>query len=125
MSEVIFEPGDIVTCAFFGDREFVLESYDCDMYPVCIFFADEDGKSVVTYFTKGGLFFDFHITPVLKLVRKKSKEHELVESFMVKHMGDNFYLNVTDSYESALAWIKLRGNPIYEYQIEKFYKVKE
>ena len=43
MSNEIFEAGDVVTCAFFGDEEFVLEESDLDKYPLQIAFLDKDG----------------------------------------------------------------------------------
>lgn len=125
MSDVIFEAGDVVTCAFFGDEDFVLIESNIRDYPIQINFLDKDGKERSNCFTRDGRDYSYHTSPVLKLVRKKSKERELAESFMVKRLSDSFYLNVTDSYDSALDWIKLRGIPSWEYQIEKFYKIKE
>lgn len=125
MSDVIFEAGDVVTCAFFGDREFVLESYDCDMYPVCIFFADEDGMCGVTYFTKGGLLFYLHTTPVLKLVRKKIKKRTVIGLFKVNSENESFLLenNEFGSYDDALDWITRNGVNGWVYSIDKFYKI--
>ena len=123
MSEVTFEVGDIVTCAFFGDREFVLRESNVRDYSLQINFLDKDGEEISNCFTRDGRYHSYHTSPILKLVHKKSKERELVEYFMVKQ--DNICLNVTEYYISALDWIKLRGTLGCEYQIEKLYKIKE
>lgn len=127
MSEVIFEAGDVVTCAFFGDKEFVLESNDSDIYPVCIFFTDEGGGSSVTYFTKGGLLARWHKVPVLKLVRKKIKKRVVIELFKVNSENESFFLNNNEfgSYDDALDWIKSNGLNGWTYFIDKLYKIKD
>lgn len=122
MSEVIFEAGDVVTCAFFGDEEFVLVKGVGSDYPCRL-----ENESRWLSFTSDGKFNINHTSPVLKLVRKKSKERELVEVFRVACDNKSFHLskNEFDSYDDAFCWIKKSGIPSWEYQIEKFYKVKE
>ena len=127
MSEVIFEAGDVVTCAFFGDEEFVLKcNSSADMYPISISYTDKDNLGRVLLFTKDGRSFDYHTSPILKLVRKKSKEREWIQVFRVACENESFQLiKEFDSYDDAFCWIKKSGIPSWEYQIEKFYKVKE
>lgn len=121
MSDVIFEPGDVVTCAFFGDKEFVLEECNITMFPVCIS-IDMDYR----YFTINGKSNIGDTSPVLKLVRKKQKEREWIQVFRVACKNESFQLiKEFDSYDDAFCWIKKSGIPSWEYQIEKFYKVKE
>lgn len=122
MSEVIFEAGDVVTCAFFGDREFVLESNSTSKkYPVGII-----TDNTIRYFTVNGKACADDTHPVLKLVRKKQKEREWIQVFRVACKNESFQLiKEFDSYDDAFCWIKRSGIPSWEYQIEKFYRVKE
>lgn len=122
MSEVIFEAGDVVTCVFFGDKEFVLEiNSTSKKYPVGII-----TNNAIRYFTVNGKAYDSDTHPVLKLVRKKSKEREWIQVFRVACKNESFQLiKEFDSYDDAFYWIKKSGIPSWEYQIEKFYKVKE
>ena len=132
MSNVIFEAGDVVTCAFYGDEEFVLEEiekgfgYD-EKYPIMVRFLTAKGDSCGEFFTREGLSHVNHTSPVLKLVRKKQKEREWIQVFRVTSKNESFYLGKNDfeSYDEAFFWIKGNGIPSWEYQIEKFYKVKE
>lgn len=118
MSNEIFEAGDVVTCAFFGDEEFVLIKSEGSMFPVKICINNDR-----RYFTINGKSNVSDTTPVLKLVRKKSKERELVEIYKVARpfSSDKSF----DTYEEALDWIKEDGITSHEYQIEKIYKIKE
>lgn len=119
MSDVIFEAGDVVTCAFFGDKEFVLESNSTSKkYPVGIITDNS-----IRYFTINGKSNISDTTPVLKLVRKKQKEREVVEIYRV--VGAFSIDESFDTYEEAFYWIKGSWVPPGVYQIEKFYKVKE
>lgn len=122
MSDVIFESGDVVTCAFFGDKEFVLESNSTSKkYPVGI-----TTDNAIRYFTVNGKACDSDTHPVLKLVRKKQKEREWIQVFRVACKNESFQLiKEFDSYDDAFFWIKRSGITSWEYQIEKFYKVKE
>lgn len=122
MSEVIFEAGDIVTCAFFGDREFVLIGGVNSDYPCKI-----ESEGEYWSFTLDGKYHISHTSPVLKLVRKKQKEREWIQVFRVTCKNKSFHLgkNEFDSHGDALSWIRKSGIPSWEYQIEKFYKVKE
>ena len=128
MSNEIFETGDVVTCAFFGDEEFVLEKSDLVKYPLQIAFLDKDGVERLSSFTQDGKSFIYHTFPVLKLVRKKSKEREWIQVFRVTSKNKSFYLGKNEfrSYEDAFDWIRMiNGIPSWEYQIKKFYKIKE
>lgn len=121
MNDEIFEAGDVVTCAFFGDREFVLTEVNSSEYPYRI-----DVKGVYWIFTLDGKYHISHTSPVLKLVRKKQKEREWIQVFRVACENESFQLiKEFDSYDDAFCWIKKSGIPSWEYQIEKFYKVKE
>ena len=122
MSDVIFEAGDVVTCAFFGDREFVLVKGNVSMFPVKISINNDD-----RYFTINGKSNVGDTAPVLKLVSKKQKERELVECFRVACDNKSFHLskNEFDSHGDALSWIRKSGIPSWEYQIEKIYRIKE
>ena len=132
MSNEIFEPGDVVTCAFFRDGEFVLEEtnknygYD-EKYPITVRFLTDNGVNRDEVFTRDGFSHVYHTAPVLKLVRKKSKEREWIQVFRVTSKNESFYLGKNDfeSYDEAFFWIKGNGIPSWEYQVEKFYKVKE
>lgn len=127
MSNVIFEAGDIVTCAFFGDEEFIIEGNYQSRYPLYITRYSEDATKRQISFTQDGKLFSFHTSPVLKLVRKKTKKRTVIELFKVDSENESFFLNNNEfgSYEDAFDWIKKNGIPSWEYQIEKFYKVKE
>ena len=121
MSNEVFETGDVVTCAFFVDREFVLEKGDITMFPIRISF-DNDYR----YFTINGKSNVSDTAPVLKLVRKKQKEREWIQVFRVACKNESFQLiKEFDSYDDAFCWIRKSGITSWEYQIEKFYKVKE
>lgn len=122
MSEVVFEAGDVVTCVFYGDEEFVLKESNNSVYPVCIS-MNKDSRS----FTENGKYHLSDTAPVLKLVRKKTKEREFVQVFRVACDNESFYLgkNEFDSYEDVFTWIRRNGIPSWEYKIEKVYKVKE
>lgn len=121
MSDVIFEAGDVVTCAFFGDKEFVLIKSDISMFPVKISINNDD-----RCFTINGKSNVSDTAPILKLVRKKSKEREWIHVFRVACDNESFQLiKEFESYEDAFNWIKRNGIPSWEYQIEKVYKVKE
>ena len=122
MSDVIFEAGDVVTCALFGDEEFVLGENASREYPLCIHTTDGDRRS----FSYNGKFHATDTSPILKLVRKKSKERECIQVFRVACKNESFQLiKEFDSYDDAFCWIKRSGITSWEYQIEKFYKVKE
>lgn len=122
MSNVIFEAGDVVTCAFFGDKEFVLKTSLSREYPLCFYTTDGDRRS----FSENGKFHVTDTHTVLKLVRKKQKECEWIQVFRVACENESFQLiKEFDSYDDAFYWIKKSGIPSWEYQIEKFYKVKE
>lgn len=127
MSEVIFEAGDVVTCAFFGDKEFVLKEIDNSHYPILIDYVSESGNSRDEFFTRDGFSHDCHTSPVLKLVRKKIKKRNVIELFKINSENESFFLNNNEfgSYDDALSWIRKNGITSWEYQIEKFYKVKE
>lgn len=126
MNNVIFEPGDVVTCAFFGDKEFVLKEINNSNYPILIDYVSESGNSRDEFFTREGFSHAHHAAPVLKLVRKKQKEREWIQVFRVACKNESFQLiKEFDSYDDAFCWIKKSGIPSWEYQIEKFYKVKE
>jgi len=132
MSEVIFEAGDVVTCAFFGDREFVLEEtsknygYD-EKYPVTVRFLGEDGVSRDEVFTREGFSHVNHTAPVLKLVRKKTKKRTVIELFKIDSENESFFLknNEFGSYEDAFDWIKRNGINGWVYSINKLYKIKD
>ena len=70
MSNEIFEGGDVVTCAFFGDKEFVLEEIENSDYPILINYTSSEGNRRYELFTIEGLCHRYHSAPVLKLVRK-------------------------------------------------------
>jgi len=125
MSNEIFEAGDVVTCVFFGDKEFVLrESYNSD-YPIQIDFS-VNGRDRLHTFMLDGRNYLYHTEPVLKLVRKKSKEREWIQVFRVACKNESFQLiKEFDSYDDAFYWIKKSGITSWEYQIERFYKVRE
>ena len=126
MSEVIFESGDVVTCAFFGDKEFVLREIENSEYPILISYATSGGSRRDEFFTREGLSHLHHSSPVLKLVRKKQKEREWVQVFRVACKNESFQLiKDFDSYDDAFYWIKRSGITSWEYQIERFYKVRE
>lgn len=127
MSNEIFEAGDVVTCAFFGDREFVLEDYvDDERYPITVRFLNGNGVNCDEIFTREGFSHVKHTSPVLKLVRKKQKEREWIQVFRVNCKNESFQLiKEFDSHDDAFCWIKKSGIPSWEYQIEKFYKVTE
>lgn len=122
MSNEIFEAGDVVTCAFFGDEEFVLIKSEGSMFPVKICINNDR-----RYFTINGKSNVSDTAPVLKLVRKKSKEREVVQVFRITCDNKSFHLgkNEFDSHDDVLSWIRRNGIPSWEYQIDKFYKVKE
>lgn len=124
MNEVIFEAGDVVTCAFFGDEEFVLEKSNKSISPYPIHIKTSTGS--YWCFTTDGKYHVSNTAPILKLVRKKSKERELVEIYRVSCDNESFQLiKEFESYEDAFTWIRRNGIPSWEYQIEKVYKVKE
>ena len=132
MSNVIFEAGDVVTCAFYGDEEFVLEEiekgfgYD-EKYPIMVRFLTAKGDSCGEFFTREGLSHINHTSPVLKLVRKKIKKRNVIGLFRVNSENESFFLNNNefDSYEDALDWIKGNGVNGWVYSIDKFYKIKD
>lgn len=131
MNNEIFEPGDVVTCAFFGDKEFILVETEKgfghdEKYPIEVRFLIDRGDICSESFTREGFSHVNHTSPVLKLVRKKQKEREWIQVFMVACKNESFQLiKEFDSYDDAFYWIKKSGIPSWEYQIEKFYKVKE
>ena len=127
MSNEIFEAGDVVTCAFFRDEEFVLEESDLDKYPLQIAFLDKDGVERLSSFTQDGKSFIYHTFPVLKLVRKKTKKRNVIEFFKVNSENESFFLNNNefDSYDDALDWIKGNGVNGWVYSIDKFYKIND
>ena len=90
-------------------------------------FLTAKGDSCGEFFTREGLSHVNHTSPVLKLVRKKQKEREWIQVFRVTSKNESFYLGKNDfeSYDEAFFWIKGNGIPSWEYQVEKFYKVKE
>lgn len=120
MSDVIFEAGDVVTCAFYGDREFVLKMSNLPDYPVCFLWGEK------YYFTSNGRQNISHTSPVLKLVRKKIKKRNIKEIFRVKSDNGAFLLDKDfDSYDDALDWIKGNGVNEWVYSIDKLYKVND
>lgn len=122
MSNVIFEAGDVVTCAFFGDEEFVLvKGVDSD-YPCQL-----ENESRWLSFTSDGKFHINHTSPVLKLVRKKTKKRTIIESFKIDSENESFFLenNEFGSYDDALDWIKRNGVNGWVYSIDKFYKIND
>ena len=130
MSNVIFEAGDVVTCAFFGDKEFVLGEtekgfgYD-EKYPIMVRFLTTKGDSCDEFFTRDGFSHVNHTSPILKLVRKKTKKRVIIELFKVNSENESFFLNNNefDSYDDALDWIKRNGVNGWAYSIDKFYKI--
>lgn len=123
MSEVIFEAGDVVTCAFFGDKEFVLESnLTSKKYPVGI-----TTDNAIRYFTVNGKACAGDTHPVLKLVRKKAKNRNAIGIFKVSSENESFFLenNEFRAYEDAFDWIKKNGIIGWVYSIDKFYKIKD
>ena len=127
MSEVIFEAGDVVTCAFFGDKEFVLKESNLGKYPIQITFLNDDGVERMNSFTQDGKFSIYHTFPVLKLVRKKIKKRIVIEFFKVNSENESFLLqnNEFGSYDDAFDWIKRNGINGWLYSINKFYKIKD
>lgn len=126
MSNVIFEAGDVVKCAFFGDEEFVLKEIDNSDYPILIDCASESGNRRDELFTRDGFFHVNHTSPALKLVRKKIKKRNIKDIFRVKSDNGTFLLDQDfDSYEDALDWIKGNGLNGWAYSIDKFYKVDD
>lgn len=127
MSEVIFEAGDVVTCAFFGDKEFVLKESNLGKYPIQITFLDDDGVERLNSFTQDGKSSIYHTFPVLKLVRKKIKKRIIVELFKVNSENESFFLknNEFGSYDDAFDWIKGNGVNGWVYSVYKFYKIKD
>ena len=127
MSEVIFEAGDVVTCACVRDEEFVLEESDLDKYPLQIAFFDKDGVERLSSFTQDGKYSIHHTEPVLKLVRKKIKKRTVIEFFKVNSENESFLLenNEFGSYDDAFDWIKRNGVNGWVYSVDKLYKIKE
>ena len=127
MSEVIFEAGDVVTCAFYGDEEFVLIDSNIRDYSLQINFLNNDGEEISNFFTRDGRYHSYHSAPVLKLVRKKTKKRNVIEFFKVNSENESFFLNNNefDSYDDALDWIKGNGVNGWVYSIDKFYKIKD
>lgn len=123
MSDVIFEAGDVVTCAFFGDMEFTLEDYPLKGYPVCFYDHKGDARS----FTENGKYHANDALPVLKLVRKKIKKRNVIEFFKIDSENESFFLenNHFNSYDDALDWIKGNGVSGWVYSIDKFYKIND
>lgn len=123
MSDVIFEAGDFVTCAFFGDKMFVLEDYPSEEYPVCFYDHNGDARS----FTENGKYYASDAFPVLRLVRKKTKKRNVIELFKVNSENESFFLenNEFGSYDDALDWIKGNGVNGWVYSIDKFYKIND
>lgn len=122
MSEVTFEPGDVVTCAFYGDEEFVLSSEDGGLFPISI---NRGGKVIA--FTLDGMYSTHHTAPVLKLVRKKAKNRNAIGLFKVSSENESFFLenNEFRTYEDAFDWIKKNGIIGWVYSIDKFYKIND
>ena len=127
MSDVIFEAGDVVTCAFFGDREFVLEEIENSEYPILINYASSEGNRRYELFTREGLSHHHHSAPVLKFVRKKTKKRNIIELFKVSSENESFFLenNEFRTYEDAFDWIKKNGISGWVYSINKYYKIKD
>lgn len=128
MSNEIFEVGDVVTCAFFGDKEFVLEDYvDDERYPITVRFLNGNGVNCDEIFTREGFSNVNHTSPVLKLVRKKTKKRVIIELFKVNSENESFFLNNNEfgSYDDALDWIKSNGLNGWTYSIDKFYKIND
>lgn len=123
MSNVTFEAGDVVTCAFFGDEEFVLKTSLSSEYPLCFYAPDGCRRS----FSENGKFHVTDIYPILKLVRKKTKKRTVVELFKVNSENESFFLNNNEfgSYDDALDWIKSNGVNGWVYSIDKFYKIND
>lgn len=120
MDKVTFEAGDVVTCVFYGDEEFVLSREDGGSFPINF---KRYGRDIT--FTLDGRYSISHTTPVLKLVRKHKKDNELVTVYTIRVHMIGRYREEFDTYEKAVEWIKTNGNSKMDYKIDKIYRIKE
>lgn len=124
MGTTIFKAGDEVTCVFYGDIKFILNSNQgtSDRYPVA--FTSPIG--VGHTFTMDGKELEKHFFPVLKLVRTKEQieeENKPAEWFEVFYkLKDNQgarrsarlvrseeeYLELNSRVKEDYEWLKLR-----------------
>lgn len=127
MDKVTFEAGDTVTCAFYGNKEFVLEKSNSIDYPLCfsVLVTELFTYTKAYYFTTDGRTNKIHTSPVLKLVRKHIKENELVTVYTIRVHMIGRYREEFDTYEKAVEWIKTNGNSKMDYKIDKIFRVKE
>ena len=122
MSNTIFKAGDEVTCAFYGDRKFILEEIeDDDLYPLQCISGDQNDPT----FTLAGQFY-LGTTPILTLVRTKEQieeENKPVEYFEVFYKikdgrgvrrsarivrSEEEYLELNSRVKEDYEWLKLR-----------------